>query len=84
MSKRRTVIKNTLIENRVVNGDASESAILRCMEEMLGNIEQFQATHKKIFEIPFNSTNKYQVSIHDMNDPADRRYLLVMKVRTHY
>ena len=31
----------------------------------------------KLAEIPFNSTNKYQVSIHEIVD--DPRYLLVMK-----
>jgi sodium/potassium-transporting ATPase subunit alpha len=33
--------------------------------------------NKKIAEIPFNSTNKYQVSVHEVID--DPRYLLVMK-----
>ena len=66
--------------DRKVNGDASESAILRCMEATIGNVENFQSKHPKVFEIPFNSVHKYQVSIHDMRDPADPRYLLVMKV----
>ena len=35
--------------------------------------------NKKITEIPFNSTNKYQVSIHETEDTNDPRYLLVMK-----
>ena len=33
----------------------------------------------QVAEIPFNSTNKYQVSIHEVDDPNDPRYLLVMK-----
>ena len=33
--------------------------------------------NSKLTEIPFNSTNKYQVSIHEVVD--DPRYLLVMK-----
>jgi len=41
----------------------------------------YQNANKKVFEIPFNSSNKYQVSIHETDDPSDRRYLLVMKVR---
>lgn len=72
--------ENIPIAQKKVNGDASEAAILRCMEEFYGNVEDYKTNHKKVFEIPFNSTNKYQVSIHDMNDPTDRRYLLVMKV----
>ena len=35
--------------------------------------------NRKIVEIPFNSTNKYQLSIHEQEDPNDPRYLLVMK-----
>ena len=35
--------------------------------------------NKKIAEIPFNSTNKYQVSIHEQANDEDPRYLLVMK-----
>ena len=30
--------------------------------------------------MPFNSTNKYQVSIHETENPNDPAYLLVMKV----
>lgn len=35
--------------------------------------------NKKVAEIPFNSTNKYQVSIHEQEGDEDPRYLLVMK-----
>ena len=35
--------------------------------------------NKKVAEIPFNSTNKYQVSIHEQANEDDPRYLLVMK-----
>ena len=35
--------------------------------------------NKKVAEIPFNSTNKYQVSIHEQEGNEDPRYLLVMK-----
>merc|ERR1712106_184085 len=38
-----------------------------------------RARNKKVCEIPFNSTNKYQVSIHETEDKNDPRYLLVMK-----
>jgi len=42
-------------------------------------VTEFRARNKKICEIPFNSTNKYQVSIHQTEDPNDPRCLLVMK-----
>jgi sodium/potassium-transporting ATPase subunit alpha len=72
--------ENLPSQDRKVNGDASESAILRCMDMHFGGVEKFQNARKKIFEIPFNSSNKFQISIHDLNDPKDSRYLMVMKV----
>ena len=38
-----------------------------------------RSKNKKIVEIPFNSTNKYQVSVHKQEDQSDPRFLLVMK-----
>ena len=42
-------------------GDASESALLKCVELGTHDVTNFRARHKKVAEIPFNSTNKYQV-----------------------
>ena len=61
-----------------MNGDASESAILKCVELTIGNALEYRKNNPKVCEIPFNSTNKYQVSIHKTDD-GDNRYLLVMK-----
>ncbi|XP_067679922.1 sodium/potassium-transporting ATPase subunit alpha-like [Haliotis asinina] len=71
--------EDTPILKRECNGDASESALLKCVELSIGNVTEFRRRNKKITEIPFNSTNKYQVSIHETEDPNDPRYLLVMK-----
>merc|ERR1711874_433997 len=62
---------------REVNGDASEAALLKCTELSLGDTLAFRGKNKKIAEIPFNSTNKYQVSIHEQ--AGKNNYLLVMK-----
>merc|ERR1719167_1099329 len=62
-----------------VNGDASEAAILKCTELSKGNVMGYREANKKVCEIPFNSTNKFQVSIRETDDPSDQRYLLVMK-----
>merc|ERR1712001_448118 len=67
------------ILKREVNGDASEAAILKCTELSKGNVMDYRKRNKKVCEIPFNSTNKYQVSIHETEDANDNRYLLVMK-----
>lgn len=57
-------------------GDASESGILKCTEIITkGQTLSMRDNMKKVHEIPFNSTNKYQVSIHIV----DGQHLLVMK-----
>jgi sodium/potassium-transporting ATPase subunit alpha len=47
-------------------------------------VSEFREVNRKLLEIPFNSTNKYQLSIHEVhnnnqNDGNPRSYLLVMK-----
>jgi len=57
-------IKKELIQiffSREVNGDASESALLKCMTLALGDVMSIRRRNRKVCEIPFNSTNKYQV-----------------------
>jgi len=71
--------ENVPILKREVNGDASEAALLKCTELAIGDVMGWRARNKKVCEIPFNSTNKYQVSIHETEDKNDPRYLLVMK-----
>ncbi|XP_048471386.1 potassium-transporting ATPase alpha chain 2 [Rhincodon typus] len=67
------------IMKREIVGDASESALLKFSETVFGNVMEFREENTKIFEIPFNSTNKFQLSIHRTNNPYDKRLLLVMK-----
>merc|ERR1719445_2284428 len=75
----KTGQENVSILKREVNGDASEAAILKCTELSLGDVMGYRARNKKVCEIPFNSTNKFQVSIHETEDKNDNRHLLVMK-----
>ncbi|KAG8567645.1 hypothetical protein GDO81_013727 [Engystomops pustulosus] len=67
------------ISKRKVNGDASEAALLKFSENVLGNVMDIRRRNEKVLEIPFNSSNKYQVSIHIPEDPEEKGYLLVMK-----
>uniref|UniRef100_A0A669PXH5 Sodium/potassium-transporting ATPase subunit alpha n=1 Tax=Phasianus colchicus TaxID=9054 RepID=A0A669PXH5_PHACC len=71
--------ENLPIMKRVVVGDASETALLKFAEVVLGDVMNIRARNKKVAEIPFNSTNKFQLSIHETDDPNDKRFLLVMK-----
>lgn len=52
----------TIVHYREVHGDASEAAILKCCELIVGDVAGYRKANKKVCEIPFNSTNKYQVS----------------------
>merc|ERR1712235_207510 len=65
------------ILKRETAGDASESALLKCCEMMMGKVETIRGKNPKVVEIPFNSTNKWQLSVHEVED--DSRYLMVMK-----
>eukprot|EP00731_Ephydatia_muelleri_P011697 Em0006g591a len=65
------------IMDRLCNGDASESALLKCFELEVSSVSAFRVKYPKIFEVPFNSTNKYQLSIHQQ--PDEEGYLLVIK-----
>merc|ERR1712073_198205 len=67
------------ILKKEVNGDASEAAILKCTELSHGNVMEYRKRNAKVCEIPFNSNNKFQVSIHETEDKNDNRHLLVMK-----
>ncbi|RDD36748.1 Sodium/potassium-transporting ATPase subunit alpha [Trichoplax sp. H2] len=66
------------ILQRDCTGDASESAIFKYIELAAGSVAGMRERNGKIAEIPFNSTNKYQVSIHT-NEDGQTPYILVMK-----
>ncbi|KAA3680616.1 sodium/potassium-transporting ATPase subunit alpha [Paragonimus westermani] len=70
--------ENKPVLKRECNGDASESALLKCVELSFGGVTEYRRQNPKVAEIPFNSTNKYQLSVHETND-GDDRYLIVMK-----
>ncbi|XP_056319466.1 sodium/potassium-transporting ATPase subunit alpha-1a.2 [Danio aesculapii] len=65
--------------NRETAGDASESALLKCIELCCGSVTEMREKYKKICEIPFNSTNKYQLSVHKNPSSSETKHLLVMK-----
>ncbi|KAL0963555.1 hypothetical protein UPYG_G00307910 [Umbra pygmaea] len=70
---------NLPILKRVVAGDASESALLKCIELCCGSVKDMRDKYTNIAEIPFNSTNKYQISIHKNSTTGESKHLLVMK-----
>ncbi|XP_028967045.1 sodium/potassium-transporting ATPase subunit alpha isoform X1 [Galendromus occidentalis] len=71
--------ENVPILKRECSGDASEQAILKCMELAVGNVVSYRQRNHKICEVPFNSTNKYHVTIHETETADDPSYILCMK-----
>lgn len=51
---------NLPISQRKINGDATDTAILRFAEE-LGDVSDLNKNWKREFDLPFNSKNKYMV-----------------------
>ncbi|EDO25600.1 predicted protein, partial [Nematostella vectensis] len=51
-----------------MGGNASEAALLKCVELQVGSVTKMREEFHRVAEIPFNSTNKYHVSIHEIND----------------
>ncbi|XP_010883994.1 sodium/potassium-transporting ATPase subunit alpha-1 [Esox lucius] len=70
---------NVPILRRDVAGDASESALLKFVELCCGSVKDMREKYSTVAEIPFNSTNKYQLSIHKNPLAAESNHLLVLK-----
>lgn len=61
------------IEERKVNGDASEAGILK-FAERLGSVSTFRERNAQVMTIPFNSTNKFMITCNKLEtDPAQLR-----------
>jgi len=56
------------VSDRKVNGDATDQAVLR-LSETLGSVAELRRDNKKVFEIAFNSKNKFMIRL---MSPADQ------------
>ncbi|KAJ2315026.1 hypothetical protein H4R23_000298 [Coemansia sp. Cherry 401B] len=55
------------MDKRQLLGDATESGLVRFAAARLPrDFDATQAEHKKVFEIPFNSANKWMLSVHQL------------------
>ncbi|XP_045439366.1 sodium/potassium-transporting ATPase subunit alpha-4 [Pipistrellus kuhlii] len=66
------------IAKRTTAGDASESALLKFIEQYYCPVKEMREKSPKVAEIPFNSTNKYQMSIH-LREDSSQAHVLLMK-----
>ncbi|KAK3930546.1 Sodium/potassium-transporting ATPase subunit alpha, partial [Frankliniella fusca] len=56
-------------------GDASEVAILKFIEARFGGVYETRQRYAKVYEEPFNSSKKYQLSVHEL--PGGRHLVAV-------
>lgn len=63
---------------RATKGDASESAFIKFLEP-LEPVRETRARHPKVGELPFNSANKYAISIHCMDGDWEKPRMIAMK-----
>ncbi|XP_054008897.1 sodium/potassium-transporting ATPase subunit alpha-like [Hylaeus anthracinus] len=53
------------LHKRQILGVASDAALLKCMEVLVkGGVATYRKSCKKVFEVPFNSTEKFQANVH--------------------
>ena len=60
------------------SGDASETALVKALQPVR-DVEEYREANEKIFEIKFNSTNKWMCSIHDMEKSSGLGRCLLLK-----
>ncbi|KAG0353200.1 hypothetical protein BGZ54_002357 [Gamsiella multidivaricata] len=66
------------IPERQVLGDATESGLTRFAAANIGNFDELNDLYPKVFEVPFNSENKWAMTIH--NKPHDNgKFTLLIK-----
>ncbi|XP_076291776.1 sodium/potassium-transporting ATPase subunit alpha [Lasioglossum baleicum] len=64
------------LHKRKILGDASDAALLKCMEVLVkGGAAAYRKNCTKLFEIPFNSTDKFQANVH----MCDKKYFISFK-----
>lgn len=50
-------------DKREILGDATETGLARFAGKQLANYDEHHVKHPKVFEVPFNSTNKWALVI---------------------
>ncbi|KAG0245533.1 hypothetical protein B0O80DRAFT_503429 [Mortierella sp. GBAus27b] len=66
------------ISERQVLGDATESGLIRFAAANISNFDELSDLYPKVFEVPFNSENKWAMTIH-RRDHNNGRHTLYMK-----
>ena len=73
---------NLPLEERKINGDATDRAILR-FSEGLGSVSELKRYWKKTFELAFNSKNKFMIRTFSLSDSEGLKYTLPLSEKRH-
>lgn len=66
-------------KDNIIIGDASESALVKFANPNIGQtIDEYRQSREKVHGIPFNSKNKWQLSIHK-DESENSTHIIVMK-----
>lgn len=74
---------NLPLQERKINGDATDKAILR-FSEGLGSVSELRRFWKKTFELAFNSKNKFMIRTFSLADTEGLKYTLPLSEECHY
>ncbi|KAI8799653.1 calcium ATPase transmembrane domain M-containing protein [Cladochytrium replicatum] len=69
------------LADRVIKGDPTDTAVLRFAESLLPG-EQIQSEYTMVTQTPFNSKNKYMVTIVQKTNQPDQNLELLIKARS--
>jgi len=67
-----------VLDRKCKNGDATEYGLLKFCDP-IEDVELVRSKFPKVVEVPFNSINKFQLSVHASTEDPSRPLLLVMK-----
>lgn len=71
------------LQERKINGDATDKAILR-FSEGLGSVSEPKRFWKKNFELAFNSKSKFMIKTFSLADAEGLKYTLPLSEERHY
>lgn len=64
------------VQARKTVGDSSEVAILKFVEASFGSVKAYRKTYQILFEVPFNSSNKFSLTVCRSNE-SQKKFLLM-------
>ena len=71
------------LDERKINGDATDQAVLR-FSEILGSVAELRRMWRKRFELAFNSKNKFMIRVFSLLEPEGLQVALPANDASHF